>query len=65
MGAGPKYRCKKCGDVIQSTYRHDFKWCSCGAFAIDGGSDYTKLTGNWDDFEEVKDEEEAKDTSPS
>jgi hypothetical protein len=57
MGAGPKYRCKKCGDVIQSTHRHDFKWCKCGEFAIDGGSDYTKLTGNWDDFEQVQDEE--------
>ena len=22
-------RCNHCGDVIESTYRHDFKTCSC------------------------------------
>ena len=22
-----KIRCKKCGDIIESTYRHDFKFC--------------------------------------
>ena len=25
-----KIKCKKCGDVIESTYRHDLQmWCSC------------------------------------
>src|SRR5574337_866627 len=37
--SGPKVRCKKCDDVIQSMHRHDFRWCKCGAIAIDGGSD--------------------------
>ena len=24
-----KIKCKKCGDIIESTSVHDFKWCSC------------------------------------
>ena len=28
-----KIKCKKCGDVIESTHRHDFKLCKCGAVA--------------------------------
>jgi len=42
--------CRKCRDVIVSLHRHDMVWCSCGAIAIDGGEDYTKLTGNKEDF---------------
>jgi tRNA(Ile2) C34 agmatinyltransferase TiaS len=34
--------CDKCGEVIESLHRHDFKWCSCGSVAVDGGLDYTK-----------------------
>ena len=50
-------RCKKCGDIIESTSRHDFKWCSCKAVAVDGGHDYLKRTGNlgdWEDMSETK-----------
>jgi len=43
MVAGPKVRCKKCGDVIQSMSVHDMKTCQCRAIAIDGGGCYTKL----------------------
>lgn len=43
MGAGPKYRCKLCGDIVQSMYRHDWKSCKCGEIFIDGGSAYTRL----------------------
>lgn len=43
--SGPKVKCRLCGVVIQSTYRHDFVWCKCGSIAIDGGADYTKVTG--------------------
>lgn len=60
MGAGPRMKCTKCGDVIQSTYRHDFKWCKCGAVAIDGGDSYTKITGNpgdWKLLDDAKDME--------
>lgn len=40
-----KIKCKKCGDIIESTYRHDFKFCKCGAVAVDGGNDYLKESG--------------------
>ena len=26
-----KIKCKKCWDVIESTYRHDLKFCKCCA----------------------------------
>lgn len=35
-------RCTRCGDVIESVHRHDFKWCSCGTVAVDGGHDYLR-----------------------
>lgn len=35
-------KCNNCGDVIESTHRHDFKWCTCGMVAVDGGHDYLK-----------------------
>jgi len=36
--------CPNCGDIIFSRSRHDFRWCSCGEIAVDGGSDYLKMT---------------------
>ena len=42
-------RCKKCGDVIESTHRHYFKFCKCGAVAVDGGKDYLRRCGNRED----------------
>ena len=37
-----KIKCKKCGDVIESTHRHDYKHCKCGLVAVDGGHEYLK-----------------------
>lgn len=50
-GAGICVKCKLCGSVIQSKHVHDMQKCSCGAIAIDGGSHYTKLTGELDNIE--------------
>lgn len=47
-----KIKCKICGDVIESTYRHDFKFCKCGAVAVDGGKDYLRRLG-YEDYEEL------------
>lgn len=52
-----KIRCKLCGDVIESTYRHDFVECSCGACYTDGGTDYLRIgwepeKGEYDDIVE-------------
>jgi hypothetical protein len=43
MAGGIKIKCKTCGDIIQSMYRHDFVSCTCGNIFIDGGSDYTRM----------------------
>lgn len=46
-------RCLDCGDEIESVDRHDFKYCSCGQVAVDGGKEYTrrvfKKHGRWVD----------------
>ena len=39
---GERIRCRKCGDILQSKYRHDFKMCRCGSCYIDGGDDYKR-----------------------
>lgn len=37
-----KIQCKRCGDIITSTYRYDLVRCQCGSVAVDGGADYLK-----------------------
>jgi hypothetical protein len=39
-------RCNLCGDEIESTYRHDFKSCKCGAIFVDGGHAYLRRGAN-------------------
>jgi hypothetical protein len=36
-------RCNTCGDTIESTSRHDFKYCKCGHVFVDGGHDYLRI----------------------
>ena len=48
-----KIKCKKCGDIIESVSVHDFKFCKCGAVAVDGGHDYLRRCGNFEDFEDL------------
>lgn len=60
-------RCKHCGDVIESVHPHDFKFCSCGSVAVDGGHAYLKrgFKDSEDDFEELSEfaDDEQKDAS--
>ena len=35
-------QCKLCGDIIESTSRHNYVKCKCGACAVDGGLDYMR-----------------------
>jgi hypothetical protein len=35
-------RCNLCNTELFSWFRHDFKYCECGACFIDGGFDYTR-----------------------
>lgn len=48
-------RCKHCGEIIESTSVHDFKFCSCESVAVDGGHDYLRRCFNTspDDFEDL------------
>lgn len=48
-----KIKCKKCGDIIESKSINDYKRCSCGAVAVDGGTEYLKRIGNENDYIEL------------
>ena len=37
-----KIMCNHCGDIIESTYIHDYKQCKCGKCSTDGGHEYLK-----------------------
>ena len=55
-------RCNTCGETIESTYRHDFKYCSCGQVFVDGGLDYLRrgYTNSLDDYTELSEFEDDK-----
>lgn len=36
--------CPSCNNVIFSRARHDYRSCSCGEIAVDGGFDYLKVS---------------------
>lgn len=59
---GPKVKCKKCNDVIQSKYTHHFVYCSCENVFVDGGSSYFRCGGDFfkDDSAQVWSEEVEK-----
>jgi hypothetical protein len=46
-------KCLKCNDEIESTHRHDFKWCSCGTIFVDGGHSYFRRGGKFEYFEDT------------
>ena len=54
-----KIRCKRCGDIIESKTVHDFKFCKCGAVAVDGGKEYLRrcFINTEDDYEELSEYE--------
>ena len=51
---GKKVKCLLCKDIIQSMYRHDFKWCKCDNVAVDGGGDYLKISYKTDKYKILK-----------
>lgn len=54
-------KCNLCGDVITSTYRHDFVSCSCGEIFVDGGNDYNRAGArDFSNFIAMYDDEEAE-----
>lgn len=41
-----KVKCLKCGVILESTHRHDYKTCDCeNQTMVDGGSDYLRCGG--------------------
>ncbi len=58
-----KIRCRKCGDIIESLSVHDFKFCRCGAVAVDGGHDYLRRCGNLDEIEDLSEVEECDESN--
>lgn len=58
-----RIRCNKCGDVIESEYRHDFKSCRCGLVSVDGGHDYLRrgFTESPNDYTELSEVEQELD----
>lgn len=51
-------RCRKCGDVIESTHRHDYVVCGCGAIFTDGGLDYVRRGGTISAIEDLSEWED-------
>lgn len=45
-----RFRCKKCGTLCVSRFRHDFAACPCGNY-VDGGNAYARAGGNFEDME--------------
>ncbi len=58
-----RIKCLKCGDIIESEYRHDYKTCSCGACAVDGGRDYLRRSGNLENWQEMSEIEKIKNNT--
>lgn len=48
-----KIKCKHCGDIVESTYKHDFVSCNCKKCSVDGGKDYLRRCGYEDDYEDL------------
>ena len=48
-----KVKCINCGDILESKSKNEFRRCSCGKIAIDGGYDYLKRIGKEDDYIEL------------
>ena len=58
-----RIRCNHCGDVIESEYQHDFKYCKCGLVYVDGGHSYLRrgVTYSPNDYTELSETVEEPD----
>lgn len=46
-------RCKKCNTFIESKHVHDFVSCDCGSIFVDGGTDYIRRGGDFENMEDL------------
>ena len=52
-------KCLFCGDIVESEFTHDFKFCKCGKLAVDGGHSYLRRCAeDMDMVEELSEVEE-------
>ena len=52
-----RIQCGECGDVIESTLRHNLVWCDCKGLFVDGGLDYQRWGGNqWEKMIDLTEE---------
>ena len=53
-------KCNLCGEIIVSEHVHDFKFCKCGAVAVDGGNEYLRrcFKDSEDDYTELSEYED-------
>ena len=58
-------KCNKCGDILESIHTHDFKFCKCGAVAVDGGKEYLSRSfiNSKNDYTELSEVIEVEDTN--
>jgi hypothetical protein len=49
-----RIKCKACGEVIESKHRHDRVSCKCGGCFVDGGLDYLRRGGKFEDISIVE-----------
>ncbi|WP_431602801.1 DUF7695 domain-containing protein [Faecalibacterium prausnitzii] len=57
--AGLQSRCYPIS--AESCTVHDFKFCSCGSCAVDGGHEYLRRCGNPEDWEELSETQSVDD----
>ena len=62
-----KVKCLKCGKVLESKYRHDFRQCNCeNQTFVDGGGEYYSRYGGVDmDLVKVVKEESEEEPIPA
>lgn len=60
-------KCNHCGDIIESKYTHDFKWCKCKTVHVDGGLSYAKrgFVNSPNDYTDLSEWVEVADTTYS
>jgi hypothetical protein len=46
-------KCLKCGEEIESKSVHDFRSCKCGNISVDGGKEYLRRVGNYEECEDT------------
>lgn len=54
-------QCLSCNDIIVSTYRHDFVTCKCGKLSVDGGLEYIRRVGDFENSLDLSEYEDLKD----